>query len=516
MNISPYLLIITIGGLTAGIEPVRSQVPPNNPATGNPPANFVTPRIPANPTNSPVPLTPAAPANPANPTNPALPTLPATGNVLPTPIDPGEYSLGSGDKVRITVFQVADLSGEYLVLPDGTLSLPLIGSVKVKDMTLTQASQAISKRYTAYLKRPVVTVSLLSPRPMQIAVAGEVNGPGTYTISLEQTQKAPLLTDLIRKAGGLTTVADIGQVQIRRNVNGQDRLLQANLWDLIQKGDQTQDIVLKDGDSILVPTKKNVDVAQTRQLADANFGIDSNRELNVTVVGEVNRPGAYRLTPTTVTSSDPNAGGTRRQPARLTQAIQQAGGIKPLANIREIQVYRYNRDGSRQMIPVDLWKLLQEGDINADLLLQEGDTISIPTATAISPEESATIASASFSPATIRVKVVGEVKQPGVIEVPPNTPLNQAILTAGDFDKRRADQSKVELIRLNPNGTVTKRTISVDFAQGINEAKNPTLQNNDVIVVDRNGLAATTDTIGTIVSPIGSVLGLFNFFNPFN
>ncbi|MBC1195610.1 SLBB domain-containing protein [Microcystis aeruginosa BLCCF158] len=439
--------------------------------------------------------------------------------IAPIPAESKEYTLGEGDKVRVTIYQVADLSGDFLVLADGTLTLPLIGSVKVEGMTVTEASQTLAKRYTTYLKRPVVTVSVLTPRPLQIAIAGEVNRPGTYTINPEQSQKTPLLTEIIRQAGGVTTVADIGQVQIRRNLKGQEQLIQANLWQLIQKGDTTQDISLRDGDSIVIPTKTTLSVGEVNQLADANFGLDSDREINVTVVGEVYRPGSHRIVPSpnnnNNNNNDQERGGTRK-PARLTQAIQQAGGIKPLADIRQVQVLRYTRDGSQQKIPVDLWSLLEKGDMTGDIFLQEGDTVIIPTATEISAKESETLASASFAPKTINVKVVGEVKKPGIIEVPPNTPLNQAILTAGDFDKRRANQSTVELIRLNPNGTVTKTSINIDFSQGINEKTNPILRNNDVVVVHRSGLASATDTLGTVLSPFTGLTGLFNgFFNLF-
>jgi polysaccharide export outer membrane protein len=109
--------------------------------------------------------------------------------------------------------------------------------------------------------------------------------------------------------------------------------------------------------------------------------------------------------------------------------------------------------------------------------------------------------------------VVGEVKKPGLVEIPPNTPLNQALLAAGGFDDRRADKDTVELIRLNPNGTVSKRDIDIDFAQGIDDEHNPTLRNNDVIVVKRSGIASATDTIATVLSPIGSAFGLLNIFN---
>jgi polysaccharide export outer membrane protein len=166
------------------------------------------------------------------------------------------------------------------------------------------------------------------------------------------------------------------------------------------------------------------------------------------------------------------------------------------------------------LIAVDLWQLLQGGDLAQDAILQEGDTIAIPTATNIDPAEAPQIAAASFSPNLIRVNVVGEVARPGSVEVPPNTPLNQALLAAGGFNNR-ARRSRVDLIRLNPNGTVSKRTIDINLAQGINDQSNPILRNNDVVVINRSGLASVSDTLGTILSPVGSIFTFFNFFRIF-
>jgi polysaccharide export outer membrane protein len=90
--------------------------------------------------------------------------------------------------------------------------------------------------------------------------------------------------------------------------------------------------------------------------------------------------------------------------------------------------------------------------------------------------------------------------------------LNQALLAAGSFDQVRANKGSVDLIRLNPNGSVTKRAIGVDFAQGINEQNNPTLRNNDVIVVGRSGLASVGDSIGAVFNPLAPLLTLFGIF----
>ncbi|MDJ0842798.1 SLBB domain-containing protein [Crocosphaera sp.] len=426
-----------------------------------------------------------------------------------------EYTLGAGDVIRVTVFPVEEFSGEYQILVDGTLSLPLLGNFSVEGLTLSQLTEFLTQQYTQYVKRPSVTVGLISPRPLKLAISGEINSPGSYLLPIEGGQKFPTVTQLIQQAGGLTTVADLGKVQIKREFKGENLVLTLNLWDLIKDGQLKQDITLRDGDQVIIPTQATIDLAQTRLLSDANFGITANQEINVAVVGEVYRPGSYRVIPesNTVTGSQ---GNIRRQPPRLTFAVQLAGGVKPLANVRDVELRRYNRDGSQQIISVDLWNLLETGDIEEDIILQEGDTIIIPTAENLPSEESEPLAAASFSPGVIRINVVGEVRSPGTIEVPPNTPLNQGILAAGGFDKRRSNSATIELVRLNPNGTVTKRDIDIDFAQDIAEGDNPILKNNDVVIVNRNLLTVASDTLSTIFSPIGALTGFINFFYLFD
>jgi polysaccharide export outer membrane protein len=89
--------------------------------------------------------------------------------------------------------------------------------------------------------------------------------------------------------------------------------------------------------------------------------------------------------------------------------------------------------------------------------------------------------------------------------------LNQAIQAAGGFNNRARKRS-VDLIRLNPNGTVSKRDLEVDFEQGISEQGNPILRNNDVIVVRRNALASVGDTLGNVLNPVGSFINILSIF----
>ena len=374
-------------------------------------------------------------------------------------------------------------------------------------------------------------------QPLKIAIVGEVTRPGTYTVGAgggggadPNTGMAGGLVGLTRltlalqTAGGVTLSADIGNIQvIRRPKAGTEQTISVNLWDMVERGNLTQDIILQQGDTIVVPTvsAENFDPARSIQLATANFAADTSQPLNIAVVGEVNRPGTY-----TVGAGGgggaPGAGGGIIGLTTVTRAIQTAGGITPLADIRQIQVRRQRKDGTEQLIALDLWQLLETGQLSNDIILQQGDTIVVPTATSIDLAEAPQVALASFSPAAIRVNIVGEVLQPGTLELPPNTSLNQALLASGGFNNSRARKQDVELIRLNPNGTVSKEVVPVDFSQGLDEQTNPTLRNGDVIVVGRSGLAKTRDTlgeiggtIGAVTNPVLSFFGFLNFFQMF-
>lgn len=428
------------------------------------------------------------------------------------------YTLAPGDRIRIDIFKVTQYSGENQVLVDGTLNLPQVGSVSVQGMTLKEAADAISAKYASILRYPFVTVSLLSPAAVKVGIAGEVNRPGSYVIpSSDSGSQLPTVTRAVQLAGGITQIADLRNVEVRRPLrSGTSQVIKVNLWDFLQTGNLRRDITLRSGDSIYIPTVKNTNLAESVQLSAASFAADKSVPLNIAIVGEVYRPGPYTVTASAKTGAAGETGqsGGGERPPTITRAIQVAGGIKPQADVRHIQVRRLARNGSEQIIIINLWQLLQSGDLSQDLILQDRDTVVIPTAAALSPAEATQISAASFSPDSIRVNVVGEVKQPGVVKVPPNTPLNQALLAAGGFNIR-AKQKNVELIRLNADGTVIRRTIDVDFARGLDEQGNPALRNDDIVVVNRSPLTVFSDNLGSVLNPVNGFLSVFSIFRIF-
>lgn len=527
-----------------------------------------------------------------------------------------DYTLGGGDRFQVFVANFPEHNGEYAVLANGLINMPLLGKISVAGLTVKKLEKSLEDRFSQTMINPNVTVTLLSARPLNIAIAGEVNRPGAYTMDLQVnptqfpkitqaiqlaggiTQSANLrevkvqrslksgrgqviavnlwdlfqtgdlrqdlslrdgdkiiiptltradlteasqlvnnnlyptdpqpvkvvivgevfqpgsytlqsggggavltVTQAIQQAGGITSTADLRDVQVRRPIgNGNENIINVDLFALLQGGDLRQDVILKNGDTVIIPTLTNIDLAETRQLVNNNLYSTASKPMNVAIVGEVTRPGPYTLT------AESSSGGI----LTVTQAIQQAGGITASADLRQIQVKRINRNGTEEVIDVDLFALLQEGDLQQDAILKTGDTVIIPTATQLTPSEVSELARSTLSPTTIRVNLVGELQRPGVIEVPPNTPLSQAILAAGGFNNR-AHEGSVELVRLSPDGTLEKREIQVDFSEGIAEENNPTLRSNDIIVVRPTGLNRISDDLSSILSATSPFGLIFQF-----
>ncbi len=456
---------------------------------------------------------------------------------IPLPDSKG-YTLGAGDRLQIDIFNVPEYSGEngqHQVQIDGTLNLPLIGNVSVQGITLDKAKELIQEKYGEYLQIPIVNLNLLAARPLKIAIAGEVQHPGSYTISPIVSQggnsksgtKLPTVTKALQVAGGVTTSADIRQIKIRRpQPNAPEQVININLWELLENGNLVQDISLRDGDTLFIPSITEINPAESTQLASANFAGTNTQPLNIAVVGEVARPGPYILetdidqsqvlsTEENLDSSEADSNISLPENTRLhtvTKAIKMAGGITSAADIRQIRVRRLTRTGTEQIITVNLWELLQSGDLSQDIVLQSGDTIYVPVADEVNLDELAEVTASSFSPGNLKINVIGEVVTPGTIFIAPNSTLNQALLAAGGFNPARAKTEEIELIRLNPNGTVTRRKVEVDFSAKVNEETNPTLLNNDVILVGRSGRATFTDNVGGVLapfSPINRILGIF-------
>jgi len=295
------------------------------------------------------------------------------------------YVLGPGDGLQLTFLDPAakEIGGPFGILPDGTSSLPLLGSVQLTGLTIGQASRWLTSLYGKQLNRPQLFLTLITPRPVKVSIIGEVEKPGLYPL-------APFSTPVsaIQQAGGVTVNSDIRKVILRRQA-GMDGIQKQATLDISQvllNGNQLQNPVLFDGDTLII-------------------------------------------------------GFTRELPAEIRE-----------------------------------------------------------------------IGASNLAPTAINVTVLGEVKSPGALSLPANTPLVEAIFRAGGPVRWRANKNKVDLIRFNRDGKVSRQTFSYNDTTNLS-AKNPALRNGDTVIVKTSVYGKVLDAFSDIAIPIGAASSAANLVN---
>jgi len=257
------------------------------------------------------------------------------------------YRLGPGDRLHMAVFKVEGYSADVEVLSDGTINLPRLGSVMVWGLTLNQARQRITRAYEAILRRPLVYLDLREARPVRITVSGEVQRPGLYSLSsrggVSQLSSAgpgglatsvgttgwPTLVDAIQRAGGITAMGNLGDIEILRPSGAPGALpqrLQYNFLSVLRDGGIAQNPLVYDGDTIRVPRAEAQSNEELLTSAASSFAPDT---IQVQVVGEVLRPGVQQI----------------RSNSPLAMAIHTAGGLSRRAAATTVQLIRLGSDG---------------------------------------------------------------------------------------------------------------------------------------------------------------------------
>lgn len=141
------------------------------------------------------------------------------------------YQLGSGDQIRVTVYGEEDLSGEFELDGEGTISLPLIGAVAVGNRSLSDAESLITAQLAdGFLVNPRVSIEVLNYRPFYIL--GEVQDPGSYPYVSGMT-----VLNAVALASGFTYRASESKIEVTRRVDGVEQKMRIELTAAVLPGD---------------------------------------------------------------------------------------------------------------------------------------------------------------------------------------------------------------------------------------------------------------------------------------
>jgi polysaccharide export outer membrane protein len=159
------------------------------------------------------------------------------------------YRLSPGDLIYVKVFQEDDICSTLRISEDGTITFPLIGSVKVGGETIAQATQTIYTPLNArFLVNPQVSVTVLSFTDRHVTVLGQVQHAGDYNL---KEQGSVDFLEAIGLAGGFTRLADTTDVTVRRVLNGKATIIRLNAKKMANDSEAANFQVLP-GDTITV------------------------------------------------------------------------------------------------------------------------------------------------------------------------------------------------------------------------------------------------------------------------
>jgi polysaccharide export outer membrane protein len=160
---------------------------------------------------------------------------------------PSDYVIGADDTLRITVWKEPDMNATLPVRPDGKISLPLLDDVQAAGMTPMQLAASIKEKLKKYISDPRVTVVVTAMNSQRIYVLGEVTHTGAMALLPHMTMLQAL------SSAGFTQFANLKAIYLLRTVDGQQVKMKFNYKDAIKGRDTQQNIVLKPGDTIVVP-----------------------------------------------------------------------------------------------------------------------------------------------------------------------------------------------------------------------------------------------------------------------
>lgn len=223
---------------------------------------------------------------------------------------PQHYVLGVGDQLSIQIYGKENNEYSLPITREGTILIPDVGPIKIAGLTFSEMKQFLAERIKQRIIGVNVVVSLAELRSMRIFVLGDAYKPGPYTLTSLSS-----VTHAIFAAGGVSDIGSLRNIEVKRAGKVVQRV---DLYDLLIKGDSSNDILLQSGDVVFIPSQGNT----------------------VSIRGEIRRPAIYEV----------KAGDN------FNSVITMAGGLLPSAYPQSTIVERYNSSALRSIVNVDLSK----------------------------------------------------------------------------------------------------------------------------------------------------------------
>jgi protein involved in polysaccharide export with SLBB domain len=293
---------------------------------------------------------------------------------------PADYIIGRGDTINVNLYGKESASHTLVVDNEGRFTIPDFSPVQVAGVTYSEFKELIKSKISQEAIGLNVFVSMAELRSMRIMVVGEAYKPGSYTVSALST-----VTHALHASGGLTEIASLRNIQVKRNNKTVSHL---DLYDLLLDGDASGDITLRSGDVIFIPSVGS----------------------QVTVKGAVKREGIFELAKSDTKES----------------LVKMFGGFKENAFTKQVQVRRIKNGAKSLAISADF------SNPNSNFIPQGGDTFTVQE---VNKE------------VVDSVTLMGAVVRPGVYEWQPNLTVDKLLHNLKADLLPQADYSYALIVR---------------------------------------------------------------------
>ena len=334
-----------------------------------------------------------------------------------------DYIIDTGDSISLEFFTADELSGIYPVNEEGELFLPRLDETFVRGLTKSELKTLLEKRYAEFLIEPDIKVNIAIFKGIRVLVKGELRNPGFY--------KFPAYDSVSFIKNG------------KRNNSGLDLLNNNN---------------------------EKLEIGQNSQLNNQSFenSIVKRSSDNLTTISDV---------------------------------IRKAGGITSLTDLSRVEIIRdvpLGKGGGKKRAIVDLNAYINNSDFTNDIRIFDGDNLFFPKLIKKDPTQISKSILTGISPKFITVNISGRVETPGILKIPLEATLSDAIDLTGPI---KPLSGKIVLIRYEKDGTVIKKNISYSASAKRGSKRNPYLKKDDLISVKNSFLGKTTGYIEEFTAP---------------
>ena len=335
-----------------------------------------------------------------------------------------DYIIDTGDSIYLEFYPADELSGVFSVNEEGELILPKLDETFVRGLTKSELKTLLEKRYTEFLIDPEIKIRLARFKSIRVLVRGELRNPGFY--------KFPAYS-----SGSFLT---------------------------LDKGDNSE------LDTLIENNNEQSEIGQNLQ---------SNNQSSQDLV-------VKRSNESLTTISD---------------VIRKAGGITSTTDLSKIEIIRdipLGKGGGKKRAIIDFNAYVYESDPTNDIRIFDGDTLFFPKLSKTNPNQIPKSILSGISPKFISVNLFGRVETPGVVKLPLEAALSDAIDLSGPI---KPLSGKIVLIRYGKDGTVIKKDIPYSASAQRGSRRNPYLKDDDLISVKNSLLGKTTGVIREVTAP---------------